>query len=104
MPRLFAKNEKGKIKLAVKYSMIRESVSVQAKFESLKSAGFQGVEITMAQRHEAKEIMRAIDATGVVVHGVVHGSSDHYEEPLNLCNSVGETPSCRGKVESRTFV
>ena len=89
MPRLFAKNEKGKIKLAVKYSMIRDSVSVQAKFETLKSAGFQGVEITMEQRHEVKEIMRAIDATGVVVHGVVHGSSDEYEEPLNLCNSVG---------------
>ena len=89
LPRLFAKNEKGKIKLAVKYSMIRESVSVQAKFETLKAAGFQGVEITMGQRHELKEIIRAIDTTGVVVHGVVHGSSDEYEEPLNLCNSVG---------------
>ena len=88
-PRSFAKDEKRQIKIAVKYSMIRESVSVQAKFESLKSAGFQGVEITMGQRHEAKEIMRAIDATGVVVHGVVHGSSDHYEEPPNLCKSVG---------------
>ncbi len=89
LPRLFAKNEKGKIKLAVKYSMIRDSVSVQAKFETLKAAGFQGVEITMGQRHELKEIIRAIDTTGVVVHGVVHGSSDEYEEPLNLCNSVG---------------
>ena len=88
-PRSFAKDEKRQIKIAVKYSMIRESVSVQAKFETLKSAGFQGVEITMGHRHEAKEIMRAIDATGVVVHGVVHGSSDHYEEPLNLCKSVG---------------
>ena len=46
----------------------------------------------MEQRHEVKEIMRAIDATGVVVHGVVHGSSDEYEEPQS-CNSVGETPS-----------
>jgi len=88
-PRSFAKDEKGQIKIAVKYSMIRESVSVQAKFETLKSAGFQGVEITIGQRHEAKEIIRAIDATGVVVHGVVHGSSDNYEEPLNLCNTVG---------------
>ncbi len=89
LPRLFAKDEKGQIKIAVKYSMIRESVSVQAKFETLKSAGFQGVEITMGQRHELKEIIKAIDTTGVVVHGVVHGSSDEYEEPLNLCKSVG---------------
>ena len=88
-PRLFAKNEKGHIKIAVKYSMIREAVSVQAKFETLKSAGFQGVEITIGQRKEVKEILRAVDATGVVVHGVVHGSSDNYEEPLNLCKAVG---------------
>lgn len=88
-PQSFAKDEKRQIKIAVKYSMIRESVSVQAKFETLKAAGFQGVEITMGQRHELKEIIRAIDTTGVVVHGVVHGSSDEYEDPLNLCNSVG---------------
>ena len=88
-PRSFAKDGKGQIKVAVKYSMIREAVSVRAKFETLKSAGFQGVEITIGQRKEVKEILRAVDATGVVVHGVVHGTSDNYEEPLNLCKGVG---------------
>ena len=88
-PRLSAKDENRQVKIAVKYSMIREAVSVRAKFETLKSAGFQGVEITIGQRKEVKAILRAVDATGVVVHGVVHGSSDNYAEPLNLCKAVG---------------
>ena len=87
--RSFAMDDNRQIKLAVKYSMIREPASVLEKFKTLKSAGFQGVEITIGQREEVKEIQRAIDATGVVVHGVVHGSSDNYEEPLSLCKTVG---------------
>jgi len=89
LPRSVAKDEDRPIKIAVKYPMIREGESVLEKFSILKAAGFQGVEISIAQSKELKEILRAIDATGVVVHGVVHGSSDNYEEPLNLCKAVG---------------
>lgn len=87
--RSVAKDDDRQVRIAVKYPMIRESVSVLEKFAILKSAGFQGVEITIAQRNETKEILLAVDATGVVVHGVTHPSSDHYEEPLNLCKAVG---------------
>ena len=86
---ILAKEKDSRIRIAVKYSMIQEPVSVLDKFDILKSAGFQGVEITIAQRKDLREILRGVDATGVVVHGVVHGSSDNYQDALNLCNAVG---------------
>ena len=85
----FALESKTQIKLAVKYQMIRGPVSVLDKFKTLKAAGFKGVEISMAQYKEAKEIKRSAEATGILIHGVVHGSSDNYEEPINLCKLVG---------------
>ena len=69
--------------------MIQESVSVLEKFDILKSAGFQGVEITIARRKDLREILRGVDATGVAVHGVVYGSSDNYQDALNLFKAVG---------------
>ena len=89
LPKLLAKEKDSRIRIAVKYSMIQESVSVLEKFDILKSAGLQGVEITIAQRKDLREILRGVDATGVAVHGVVHGSSDNYQDALNLCKAVG---------------
>ena len=89
LPEILAKKKDSRIRIAVKYSMIQESVSVLEKFDILKSAGLQGVEITIAQRKDLREILRGVDATGVVVHGVVHGSSDNYQDALNLCKAVG---------------
>jgi len=85
----FAQESKTQIKLAVKYQMIRGPVSVLDKFKTLKAAGFKGVEISMAQHKEAKEIKRSAEATGILIHGVVHGSSDNYEGPINLCKLAG---------------
>ena len=61
--------------LALKYQMIRGPVSVLDKFKTLKTAGFKGVEISMAQYKEAKEIL-VRRSYGIWIHGVVHGSSD----------------------------
>ena len=89
LPELLAKEKDSRIRLAVKYSMIQEPVSVLEKFGILKSADFDGVEITIAQQKDLREILRGVDATGVTVHGVVHGSSDNYQDALNLCKAVG---------------
>ena len=87
LPELLAKEKDSRIRIAVKYSMIQEpvdatgvAVSVLEKFGILKSADFDGVEITIAQQKDLREILRGVDATGVAVHGVVHGSSDNYQD------------------------
>ena len=83
------RDKKRRIRIAVKYSMIAGRVSVVEKFKILKAAGFAGTEISVRERAQVKEILRAVNATGVVVHGVTHGNSDEYREPINLCKAVG---------------
>lgn len=84
-----AKMTEPTINLAVKYQMMQEKVSVLEKFQLLKTAGFQGVEITVDERDHIDAILEAVDQTGIVVHGLAHGSSDEYEEALNVCKKAG---------------
>ena len=57
-PRSFAKDEKRQIKIAVKYWMIRESVSVQAKFETFKTASLATAETKGGDEFRLKGMAR----------------------------------------------
>ena len=72
--RLLAAEEtkpKPKLKKAVKYGMIGIKGSVQDKFELIKSLGFEGVELDSPSDINRDEVVKARDATGIVIHGVV---------------------------------
>lgn len=62
---------KPKLKKAVKYGMIGIKGSVQDKFELIKSLGFEGVELDSPSNVDRDEVVKACDATGIVIHGVV---------------------------------
>ena len=55
-PRSFAKDEK--VRMEVKYSMIRESVSVQAKFETFKTASLATAETKGGDEFRLKGMAR----------------------------------------------
>ena len=59
------------LKKAVKYGMIGIKGSVQDKFELIKSLGFEGVELDSPSDVNRDEVVKARDATGIVIHGVV---------------------------------
>jgi hexulose-6-phosphate isomerase len=60
-----------KLKKAVKYGMIRTRGTIEDKFNLIKKLGFQGVELDSPSRIDRGEAVRARDATGIVIHGVV---------------------------------
>ena len=77
--------------LAVKYHMIEQGRSVRERFDVLKRARFDGVEITVKQKPQVKELLRASAQTSIRIHGVVEGQSDNYEPAIDLCDAVGGT-------------
>lgn len=75
-----AEAKKPKLRKAVKYGMIGEGKTVQAKFELVKKLGFEGVEIDSPSGLNLDEANAAQKATGIKIHGVidsVHWNSSH---------------------------
>jgi L-ribulose-5-phosphate 3-epimerase len=60
-----------KLKKAVKYGMIRAGSSVEEKFRLIKRVGIAGVEMDSPSDVDRREVAKARDAAGVVIHGVV---------------------------------
>jgi hexulose-6-phosphate isomerase len=60
-----------KLKKAVKYGMIQIPGSIQEKFALIQALGFQGVELDSPSNIDKREAVKARDATGIVIHGVV---------------------------------
>lgn len=69
----------GRIRKAVKYHMIQESLSAEDKLKMLSDLGYDGVEpramLKPEQAAEVKELVRASEKTGFPVHGVVNSSN-----------------------------
>lgn len=71
----------GKMKKAVKFGMVRADLSILEKFQLLKDLGFDGVEMDSPSSIDRAEVLRARDATGLVIHGVV--DSVHWRQTLS---------------------
>ena len=56
---------------AVKWSMIREKLSIEDKFRLLKDLGFDGVHIDDPFHVDPRVAVRAAEKTGIMIHGVV---------------------------------
>ncbi|MCC7086045.1 MAG: sugar phosphate isomerase/epimerase [Pirellulales bacterium] len=62
---------KPKLRKAVKYSMIQEGHSPQAKLDLAKSLGFEGVEIDAPNHLDRDEVRKASEESGVHIHGTI---------------------------------
>ncbi|QDU07826.1 sugar phosphate isomerase/epimerase family protein [Gimesia aquarii] len=86
-----AESSKSKIKKAVKYQMILEKIAVLDKFKMLKDLGFDGTEIHYRTKVDPKEVRKAIDATGVQVHGFLNSSRDELKDSIDQAKYYGGT-------------
>jgi len=76
-----ADETKPKLKLAVKYDMIRMDGPIEKKFELIKLLGFQGVEMNSPSDINKDEAVKARDKTGIAIHGVI--DSVHWKDTLS---------------------
>ncbi len=75
----------GRVKIAVKYQMINEpKLSVLEKFQLLKEIGFDGTELKTDEKVDTDEILAAIDATGLPVHGIINSSDPDIVSAVEL--------------------
>ncbi|MEX2580658.1 MAG: sugar phosphate isomerase/epimerase family protein [Verrucomicrobiales bacterium] len=80
----------GRIRIAVKYQMIKEpELGVREKFELLRGIGFDGVELTMNDPVDRDEIEKAIETTGLPVHGIVNAADPDIEPAVVLARRLG---------------
>jgi hexulose-6-phosphate isomerase len=80
----------GKIKKAVKYHMITEPLSVMDKLKMVKDAGFDGVEPRTADAIKHRDaLLKASQATGVKVHGIVNSSNPDIKDGSRRGQTVG---------------
>jgi hexulose-6-phosphate isomerase len=70
-----------RLRKAVKYSMVRIKGTDREKLELVKRLGFQGVEIDSPSGLNLDELVKARDATGVAIHGVI--DSVHWQNTLS---------------------
>ena len=54
---------------------------IRPVFEDLVAAGFDGVELVSPNRLDRDEVLKARDATGIVIHGL--SGSQHWAKPLS---------------------
>jgi hexulose-6-phosphate isomerase len=69
------------LKKAVNLSMVTTSGSTTEKFKLLKEIGFDGVELNRPGEPPADEILRARDASGLAIAGIMN--SVHWKLPLS---------------------
>jgi hexulose-6-phosphate isomerase len=54
---------------------------IRPRFDELREAGFEGVELLSPNKLDRDEVLKARDATGIVIHGV--SGSVHWGSPLS---------------------
>ena len=70
-----------KLKIAVKYGMIKHEGSIEDKFNLIKKLGLQGVEVDSPSGLNKAEAKAAAEKPGIVIHGVI--DSVHWRDTLS---------------------
>lgn len=70
-----------RIKKSLKFGMIGAGETVREKFEIVKACAFDGIELDSPGGWDLEEVRDAMNATGLVVPGVV--LSTHWSKPFN---------------------
>ncbi|MBC8353065.1 MAG: sugar phosphate isomerase/epimerase [Planctomycetes bacterium] len=81
----------GKIKKAVKYHMVTDDLSIRDKFKILKDLGFDGVEPRTRDKFDRAEMLKASEAVGLPIHGVINSSAPDIKSAIELAKYFGGT-------------
>lgn len=73
--------KKPKLRIAVKYGMIKHDGSIEDKFNLIKKLGLEGVEVDSPSGLNKEEAKTAAKKTGIVIHGVI--DSVHWRDTLS---------------------
>ncbi len=80
----------GRLKKAVKYTMVNEpDLSISEKFSMLKEIGFDGVELRTEHREDLSTYLKAVDQSGLRVHGTVNSDNPDLETAIKFSSDVG---------------
>ena len=80
-----------RIRKAVKFAMITEDLSVLDKFKLLADLGFEGTEIHVTTDFDRRQVRKAIEATGVEVHGFLNSSLPDLKHAIDSAKYYGAT-------------
>jgi L-ribulose-5-phosphate 3-epimerase len=78
-----------RIRLAVKFHMIQEDLSILDKFKLVKDLGYDGVEPRAWADNDRRQMLKASEATGIRIHGVVNSSRPDIVDAINLSKYFG---------------
>ncbi len=79
----------GKIRIAVKFQMIREPIGILEKFRLLKELGFDGTELKTSEDADPDEVRAASQETGLPIHGVINASDPDVRGAVDLAKFYG---------------
>jgi L-ribulose-5-phosphate 3-epimerase len=83
------------IKKAVEFEMLPKSGSYADRFQIARDAGFEQVECpTMPDEHEAEEVKKASEKTGLRIHSVMNMA--HWKYPLSSSDPAVVAESVKG--------
>ena len=83
------------IKKAVEFEMLPKSGSYADRFQMARDAGFEQVECpTMPDAHEAEEVKKASEKTGLRIHSVMNMA--HWKYPLSSSDPAVVAESVKG--------
>jgi len=76
-----AESSGGRIRKALKFSMVEGDGTILEKFALLKELGFDGVELDSPNQLDQRVVLQARDETGLEIPGVI--DSVHWNKPLS---------------------
>ena len=80
----------GVIRKAIKYSNVAEpKLSIEDKFKLVKDIGFDGIELRTTHADQKSEFIKALDKTGLPIHGLVNSSNPDITSAIEFCAAVG---------------
>ena len=83
------------IKKAVEFEMLPNKVSIADRFQLARDAGFDEIECpTMPDQHEADEVKKASEKTGLRIHSVMNMA--HWQYPLSSADPAVVAESVKG--------
>jgi len=83
------------IKKAVEFEMLPNKVSIAERFQMARDAGFAEIECpTMPDEHEAEEVKKAAEKTGLRIHSVMNMA--HWQYPLSSADPAVVAESVKG--------
>lgn len=80
-----------RIKIAVKFNMIREDLGITDKFQLLQDLGFDGVEVYSRDRKDEAGYLSATRKTGLPIHGIVNATDPDVKSAVEMASTLGAT-------------